>query len=223
MAKTIFFDIDDTLYPSTELAYHARKNAINAMIDAGLKGEAEKIFKTLEGIVQKYGSNYPQHFDKLLGEIGVPWSPAIVAAGVAAYHDTKLSYIKPYPETVPVLLQLRDNGYKLGIITDGLAVKQWEKLIRLGLQHFFHAVIVSETSGFSKPSAELFKIALESMNCRPDDAVMVGDKPEKDIAGAKSAGLKTIWIKKKPFAGEVKADFVIENLVELPGILEKLR
>ncbi len=224
MVRAIFFDIDDTLYASRELAYHARENAVNAMIDAGLsEKDPEKVFRLLEGIVREKGSNFSRHFDLLLEKLGMPWNPAIIAAGVAAYHDTKLSYIHPYPDTVPVLLKLREKGYRLGVITNGVAVKQWEKLIRLGLNHFFHSVVISESYGVHKPSRELYGIALREMGVDAKDAVMVGDKIDADISGAKDAGFRTVWIShKKPLSGDVKPDAVVESIAQLPQVIEEL-
>lgn len=224
MARAVFFDIDDTLYASSELAYHARENAVNAMIDAGLvEKDPKKVFSLLEAIVKEKGSNFTRHFDLLLERVRMEWNPAIIAAGVAAYHDTKISYIHPYPDTVPVLLQLREKGCKLGIITNGIAVKQWEKLIRLGLNHFFHAVVISESYGVSKPSRELYEIALREMGVDAKDAVMVGDKIDVDIAGAKDAGFRTVWIShKKPLAGDVKPDAMVESIAQLPRVIEEM-
>ena len=221
MLKAIFFDIDDTLYNSTELAHRARMNAIIAMIDAGLsEKEQNKAYAKLVKIVKKYGSNYPHHFDRLLEDTDTKYNPAIIAAGVAAYHDTKLSYIRLFPETIPTLLKLRDSGYALGIISEGLAVKQWEKLIRLGLTHFFKKVIISEGVGADKSTKRLYEIAIRSMDCEPSEALMVGDKQDKDIVNAKAVGLHTVLISK----GRKKstAEYRIKRLAELPLILKKI-
>ena len=227
MIKAIFFDIDDTLYDSTELANRARMNAVLAMIDAGLEEKnPRKVFSRLKKIVKKYGSNYQYHFSRLLEEFDMSENPAIIAAGVAAYHDTKLSYIKPFPDTVPVLLYLRDKGYKLGVISEGVAVKQWEKLIRLGLQHFFHEVILSESAEADKSTKRLYEVALKAMDCKPWEAVMVGDKLDKDIKKAREVGLRTVWIKHRKYGMrwlKGKPDFVIDSLIELPKVIAKIK
>lgn len=226
--KAVFFDIDDTLYDSTELAYRARLNAINAMIDAGLPvKDPQKVYKVLEKVIDKYGSNYPEHYNILLRDLDVPWDPEIIAAGVAAYHDTKLSYLRPFPETIPVLLELREEGYALGVISDGRVVKQWEKLIRLGLHHFFNVVVISETSGQQKPDPRLFEDALAQVGCKASDALMVGDRLDKDISGAKAAGMKTVWLRKGKFGririSRIRANKEIRSLIELPSVLKNMK
>ncbi|MEE9564209.1 MAG: HAD family hydrolase, partial [Candidatus Hydrothermarchaeaceae archaeon] len=132
MIKAIFFDIDNTLYDSTKLTTMARQNSIRAMIDSGLPVKDEdRLYDLLEEIIKKYGSNYGKHYDRLLEELGLGTDPKIIAAGVVAYEHTKEGYLVPFPGVIPTLLTLKER-YRLGMISNGLAVKQWEKLIGLG-------------------------------------------------------------------------------------------
>lgn len=222
--KAIFFDIDDTLYDSTQLTTTARRNSIRAMIDAGLKGNEDEIFEVLQKVIKKYGPNYPRHYDQLLKELGLPWNPKIIAAGVVAYEHTKAGFLKPFPKVMPTLLKLRSR-YKLGAISNGFAVKQWEKLVALGLYHLFDVAVTSEEVGFEKPNKEIFEIAIRKLNLLPEQCVMVGDRIDIDIAGAKLAGMHTIRIRKgkyshiKPVKNEEKPDYEIEEFEELLKIL----
>jgi putative hydrolase of the HAD superfamily len=75
----------------------------------------------------------------LLERLGLKWNPRVIAAGAVACRVTRPIYLAPYPDTVPMLLKLRDAGYKLGVASKGRAVKQWQKLIQLGLEHIFQA------------------------------------------------------------------------------------
>lgn len=224
MVLAVFFDIDDTLYDSTKLTTTARRNSVRAMIDAGLKGDEDEIFEILQKIIKKYGSNYPKHYDELLKELGLPWNPKIIAAGVVAYEHTKAGFLKPFPGVVPTLLKLK-NKYKLGVISNGLAVKQWEKLVALGLHHFFEVVVTSQEVGYEKPQKEIFEIAIKKLKLKPEQCIMVGDRLDIDIAGAKLAGMKTIRIKKgkyakmKPSKEDEKPDYEIKEFEELLDIL----
>ncbi len=233
--RAVFFDIDDTLFPSTRFAELARRNAINAMVEAGLDADPELVYKKLLAIIKKYGSNYERHFDALLKELHVGKSPKLTAAGVAAYHNTK-STILPFPEVPRTLLNLRDRGYELYVASEGNSVKQWDKLIRLGLHNVFHDVFVSEDIGESK-SKRFFEKILARLHLDPRSTVMVGDKIEKDVIPAKSAGMFAVRITRERdlrraqmriFAaqklrdGKGPADFEIKKMDELLAVLEKI-
>lgn len=224
--KGVFFDIDDTLYDSTKLATMARRNSIQAMIDAGLEVEEEVLYSKLEEIIKEFGSNYPRHYDELLRAFGVKWSPRIIAAGVVAYERTKAGYLRPYPGVVPTLLKLKEK-HSLGVISNGLAVKQWEKVIGLGIHHFFDIVATSEEVGHSKPEKEIFEHAMRGLGLKPKESVMVGDRLDTDIRGGKRAGMTTVWIKTgrhrdKPSVEEETPDFEINSIRELPRVLREL-
>lgn len=224
--KAVLFDIDDTLFDSGTLAKMARMNAIKAMIECGLPiKNVQKGYSLLMKIVEKYGSNYDEHFDRLLETLGCTRDPKIIAAGIIAYHDTKLGYIKPNLDVIPTLIALRDEGCKLGIVSNGRSVKQWEKLIRLGLHHFFDAVIISEDVGSEKPQSKIFRVALEELGVKPEETIYVGDDPETDVLGANKAGLISIrMIKQKheePILNkDMQPKFTITKISELLSIFE---
>ncbi|MBN2013593.1 MAG: TIGR02253 family HAD-type hydrolase [Candidatus Altiarchaeota archaeon] len=223
--KVVFFDIDDTLYDSSMQTERARKNAIKAMIEAGLDVDEDKALEVLHGMIKKFGSNYQYQFDELLKEFDYDPNPRIIAAGVVAYHTTKVAYLVPFPDTVPMLLRLRDLNYKLGVITDGIAVKQWEKLIRLGVQHFFHFVTISGDTGSEKPDPELFRRAIDKSGCAPGETMMVGDRLDKDVKGANEAGMVTVQVMRgkyrevKPREEIERPDYVVSKLSDILRIL----
>ncbi|HII53237.1 haloacid dehalogenase [Candidatus Micrarchaeota archaeon CG08_land_8_20_14_0_20_49_17] len=186
--KTVICDIDDTLYPSTEFASIARKNAIQSMLEAGLDAGAGRAYAALSAIVAKYSSNYPHHLDRLCEKFGCLGDKKIIAAGIKGYHDTKLT-IQPFPDVPRTLLELRLRGYKLCVASEGFAIKQWEKLIRLRLHHFFGQVFVSEELGMSKSKKFYVHIAGKLGNA--GNCLMAGDRLEKDIIPAKAAGMRT--------------------------------
>lgn len=205
MVKCILFDIDNTLYDADKLIEKARKNAVDAMISAGLPARSvSSTYEKLEKIVDEYGSNYPKQFDRLLEEFEIEEEKTkIIAAGVVAYHNTKISNLKPSKEVKKALKDLKEE-YKIGVISNGKSVKQWEKLIRLELDDLFDVVIISEKFKFEKPSEQIFRKALQKVNCEAEEAVMVGDK-ESDMA-AEKVGMNTINIKELDNFKEVKSE-----------------
>lgn len=230
MLKAILFDIDDTLFPTTEFARRARQNAVRAMIAAGLELPEEQVLRELEEVITEFSSNYEHHFDKLLqrlrpASLSKRNSALIVAAGVAAYHDTKFLEIAPFPDVKPLLEDLRRAGLRLGVITHGWTVKQAEKLVRLGLTRFLDpaAIFISDQIGISKPNPKLYQVALADLGLSGPEAMYVGDSPEHDIAPPQSLGMIAVWSSRaarhRPADSGIEPDHTVADFGELRTLL----
>jgi putative hydrolase of the HAD superfamily len=91
------------------------------------------------------------------------------------YHNVKFALLRLFPDTMSTPIHLKKNNYQLGVISNGLTIKQWEKLIRLGLYHFFDDVVTSQEAGSEKPDRQIFQMALDRMGCQANKSVMVGN------------------------------------------------
>jgi putative hydrolase of the HAD superfamily len=227
--KAVMFDIEDTLYDSSLQMRMARLNAIRAMNEAGLPIDLEAGYKILEEIVEEYGPHYTKHFDRLLERLGLKWNPRVIAAGVVAYRETSQVYLKPFSDTVPTLIRLRDQGYKLGVVAEGRSVKEWQKLIQLGVDHIFHSVLISEDLGTEELTVEQFHEGVRRLNAKPEESVYVSSKPNKGILYANRAGLITVRVwrgdsfAEQPEAPEARAEYTIDRLSEILDVLESMR
>lgn len=218
--KHIFFDIDDTLFPTTEFAERARKNAVNAMVELGLDQRPAKLYKLLKKIIKEKGSNYPNHFGELCRKLKIKEKSRYVAAAVRAYHTTK-NAIFPYPSAPRILLNLRDKR-KIYIASDGNAIKQWDKLIRLGIPLLFNDVFISEELK-EKKSVKFFKKILKKIKAKPEECLMIGDKPDSDVLYPKKLGIKTIRLKLGKFSDlKSKADLEATHFYEIPRAIKQL-
>jgi putative hydrolase of the HAD superfamily len=226
----IFFDIDDTLCATTAFAQRARRNAVKAMIAAGLKAPEELVYRELDDVIAEFSSNYEHHYDKLLLRLD-PKSlehvnPAlVVAAGIAAYHDTKFRELQPFEGVRELFRDLRQAGVRLGVITHGLTVKQAEKLVRLQLVAYLdpEAIFISDQIGVAKTNPKLYQAALERSNVRPERAMYVGDNPRNDVVPPRSLGMKTCWarmVDRHPLDG-AQPDHVITSFAELRALLRE--
>ena len=221
----MIFDIDDTLFDTTTLVNKARMNAVDAMVKSGLACESELVYNSLMKIVANYGANYDRHFDRLLDLLGHEHDPKIIAAGIVAYHDAELTYLKPDSDVLPTLIALKERGYRIGIVSNGRSVKQWEKMIRLGLHQIPDVVVISEEVGFEKPDARIFQVALNNLKLKPGEAAYVGDTIATDVLGANTAGLFSILLTKRGreertvTKGEIPKA-TIERISELLSILQ---
>ncbi len=232
MLRAILFDIDDTLFPTSEFARRARTNAVRAMIAAGLRLSEEEVQRELSEVIAEFSSNYDYHYDKLLQRLR-PEALAhrnqalVVAAGVAAYHDTKFREIAPYPDVKPLLADLREAGVRLGIVTHGWTVKQAEKLVRLGLVEFLdpNAIFISDQIGIAKPNPKLYRYALRDLGLEPHEVLYVGDSPSHDIEPPRSIGMRAAWVsrgaRKTLTEAGVEADHEVRDFGELRGVLRE--
>jgi len=226
MIKAVLFDVDNVLYSSSHQVEMARRAAVEAMVKEGLEMPVEEAFKRLEELVAKYGSNFNKHFDLLVGS--QKRGNRIIAAGIVAYHNTKRTYLKPYNDTLPTITKLKNLGYKIGVITDGLAIKQWEKLIRLGLQDLFDTVVISEEAGAEKPDQKLFQKACSDIGVEPKDCMYIGDRLDTDIIGANRANMVSVRLLRgkykdqKPSGLQDRPNYEIKRLGEVLEILKEL-
>jgi putative hydrolase of the HAD superfamily len=85
-------------------------------------------------------------------------------------------------------------GVPLALVTNGASCLQREKFAASGLGDRFDAVVVSGDLGVGKPDAAVFRHALALLGASADAAVMVGDSLDRDIEGARAAGLRAVWI-----------------------------
>ncbi len=214
--RAVLFDIDDTLFPSARFSSLARKKAVSAMIKAGLQVTPPQAHAALNQIVRLHGSNFSGHFDLLVKKFYCPRPLRAVAAGVAAYHDAKRS-IRPFPGARRTLHSLSRRGFLLAVASEGVALKQWDKLIRLKLDDQFSAVYVVAPGG-KTPS--FYKSVAHQLRLPPSSILMVGDHPFKDVASAKAAGLLTARLRAGRHAKlSSAADHTLARLDELLKLL----
>ncbi len=227
MIRAVFFDLDDTLIDTSKLAENARKNAIENMIRHGLPVDFGIAYHELLELINEYGSNFPHHFDYLLRRLDLPYEPKWVAAGVIGYHNTKIAYLKTVKGVRRTLLRLKEMGLQLGVITDGDPVKQWEKILRTGIDDYFEAVLISDSVGVKKPHRKIFEKALEMFDLKPHEAAVVGDRLYSDVYGAKRVGMTAIWFKYGKYANRELdyleyADFTVRDLEDVVEIIRGL-
>ncbi len=217
----IGLDLDNVLYPTSQFAEAARVAALRAMISKGLNVSEIELYSTLKEIVTERGANYLHHFDALCRKLGINngYRPMIVAAAIKAYHDTKEA-IQSYPEIEQTLALLSLRSDLLVVISEGLAIKQWDKLLRLGLDGMIYEVFVTGSK-----NVRTYERVVKELGVPPSRMVMVGDSPSKDILPAKEVGMSTVRVKRGRFSPIPcpEAGWEVEDLRRLPEIVDSLR
>ncbi|MBQ7117146.1 MAG: YjjG family noncanonical pyrimidine nucleotidase [Clostridia bacterium] len=123
---------------------------------------------------------------------------------------------------VDLCRELKDEGYDLYIVTNGVANTQKNRLTKAGLLPCFTDIFVSETVGHQKPKKEYFDYVLSHIKeTDKDKIILVGDSLTSDIKGAMNADITCVWLnlKGQELPGEYKPDYVINDIREVKKIL----
>lgn len=157
------------------------------------------------------------------------WRRALASLGVAdgaladeladAFRAARRARHPVDPDAGGILDELA-REHALGLVTNGAPDVQREKLAGTDLAHHFSVNVVSAEVGVGKPDPRIFEIALRALGVRAQEAAMVGDSLERDVAGARRAGLRAIWIDRgsqEHARSRVVPDVRIERLSELPA------
>ncbi|HEV2250503.1 MAG TPA: HAD family hydrolase [Candidatus Limnocylindria bacterium] len=138
----------------------------------------------------------------------------------AAFRARQRVFSPPYPDAVPALRPVAGE-YGLAMATNGPGDVQRAKVRASGLERYFPIVVISEEIGSGKPEAAMLRIALERLGVSADEAVVVGDSRERDIAGARNAGVASILVDRgaERSEGSPSADATIASLAGLSPAL----
>lgn len=121
-----------------------------------------------------------------------------------------------FPDTIPTLEELRRRGLRLGVVTNrSLGGGRFRDELRdCGLLDLFDAYAISCDDGWLKPHPSLFRLALDSLEVRPEAALMVGDNLRADVLGAKLLGMAAVW--KRPPGSEQQPAAMPDGTPALP-------
>lgn len=111
----------------------------------------------------------------------------------AVYQHTYRANRQATPGSLETLTRLHEQGYRIGVVTNGQIGDQTAKVEDIGMRHLVDRILTSEEAGCCKPHPKIFHMALEEFNVSAHETVMVGDNIECDIKGAIDAGLKAVW------------------------------
>lgn len=121
-----------------------------------------------------------------------------------------------------VIPKLFQQGYRIGLISNGKTPFQEHNFYALGLAEFFSIVVVSEAVGLRKPDRQIFEYACQQLACLPTDCIFIGDNPLADIHGAKGVGMKTIFFHPTLSLDTQESDCTIHHYDELELAIQKL-
>ena len=230
MSRGLIVDLDDTLYPQRQFMESGfRAVAQQLAVRHGLDGRplATDLLRAIEAGESRHV------FQRLCATHGLPEADVPLMLQVFREHQPVLTLDDGVAVT---LRRLRNAGWRIAILTNGLPSVQERKLQALGLPALVdHIVYAEQHAATGKPAAEPFRQTLIRLRMRAGRCVCVGDDPIKDIGGARALGIRTIRVarvvgaavrpperQQAPAAARRDADAVVASFHEVPLIAAAL-
>lgn len=233
--KAVFFDVDDTLYDHLtpfrkvvetivrpkegfpyEAAYH-RLRYYSDILSLELGGAGS----------DEYGSAVEdmrrRRFQLALQEFDIELSPEQAKSMQAAYIGCQYE-IDMFEGARELLQRLADDGYIIGLITNGTQEHQMSKIAAMNLESIIPAdrLFVSGDVGWDKPDHRIFAHVNERTGTSPEHSYYIGDSWRNDVIGALAAGWNVIWFNHRGIAPESRhtPHYIAGSYKELAQILE---
>jgi len=219
-----FFDLDDTLV-DTQAALHAW--SLDFVAEYGLGGgdgdgpgndeqaAARVVTRRVHDVVtwREFAENAREWF-------------GITTPVDELFEELAASYVREFSVSEAVtsgLTRLREAGWSLGIVTNGMTRVQHGKIDHAGLREYVDVVIDSEAAGYRKPDRRIFELAADKLGVElGPHGWMVGDMPGMDVEGGIAAGLRTIWLPlgRELGPGDARPEFTAASIGEAISIIE---
>ena len=191
MVKAVVFDLDDTLISEKEYIKSGYRH-IAMILEHRFNVDKNQIYSDL---MQLFNENSRNVFNRLFDRYHTSYSKEIILDLVNEYRS-HFPEIEFFDDVIPCLNELKRLGIKTGIITDGYATAQRQKLKAIQAEKFFDEIIVTDELGrdYWKPHPKAFEVIKEKFDVNFDEMIYVGDNPEKDFYIGSIYPIETIKI-----------------------------
>jgi putative hydrolase of the HAD superfamily len=157
---------------------------------------------------------------------GVAIQEAVREEALEAHLEAWTPHTQTDPDAAPLLRALRERGLRTGLLSNTHWPRHWHDriLARDGVLDLFDVRVYTSELQHTKPHAEAFQAVLGPLGVRPDEAVMVGDRPFDDISGAKAIGMRAVLLPNEHVpSAPVTPDGTITRLSELLPLVDAWR
>lgn len=227
--RAVIFDLDNTLLETDDSARIALEQTLDCL-DLGpdalraayecyqlTYASEERAAHAGDGPRSAYELRL-RAWEAVLALLGLPVERA--RDFVVRYARERRERYRLYDEVPAVLTEVAAH-YPTALLTNGFADVQGEKVDAVALRRWIRHYFVSAEIGAWKPSAEAFTAVLAVLGVPPEAAVMVGDSPTNDIAGAQALGMRAVWVNRRqhPHPNGIRATATVADLRPLPHLL----
>ncbi len=193
--RVVVFDLDDTLYDClTQCVGPAHREAAKAMVEAGARATVDEVLDArlaLAGLERDVDSAVAAAFRSV--------QPVRVAeAGRRAFYDRDPGTLVPFPFAREVVRRVRTVARAV-LLSSGHPPTQRRKLASLGLEQAFDQVILDDVLGRAAKE-EVLRRWLEAAGVPASEVLVVGDRPDNEVAAALRIGMHALRIRGGEFA-----------------------
>jgi len=217
----LIFDLDDTLYQSFEL----RKNREDAFINLIMKHKklefekAKELYHSTQEKLKSEGKKYTSR--ETFHNLGIE-----LKEFESVLNEIKIDGFVKKDDSLIKLLKNLSKSHKIIVLSNSPRFIVDKTIELLGIRDFIDKSFAAEDIGIGKPEPSVLRKIAEEMGYKTKDCVSIGDSVHKEIIPAKKVGMKTVLLLAKtiniPKEEQKEADFVINELRELPGILKQI-
>jgi putative hydrolase of the HAD superfamily len=220
----LIFDLDDVLYEEMSFV-RSGFAAVSFHLASRFGLSSRSVYTSLGEALEQHGRG--RIFDKVLSQYGL-YSRALVRRCLSVYRS-HVPHISLYPDAKSCLE--RFWAWPTYVVTDGNQRVQRRKIERLRLEEdFVRRALATHAYGLAcaKPSPYCFLKIVTWEKAAPEQAVYIGDNPNKDFVGLKPLGFKTVRLLRGPYQNvkmpaRYEADLKIDSLDEItPDLLNSL-
>jgi putative hydrolase of the HAD superfamily len=231
--KALVFDLDGTLVDQEG----AERDALQQLLDHEIRLPSKPAFHVFLRDWRNVADEYLQRFldnqmgfdeqrilrfEALYSKYGQPCPRSESERLHQAYGRIYAEQWRAFDESAEALLNLKQAGLRLAVITNGDGTQQRGKLQHTGLAPLFEHVLVSGDVKVAKPDPAIFRISEKALGLPPSELAYVGDRTDADVAGAKAAGWLPIWLDRKGMPTPGQGDdgvVVVHRLTQIQGRL----
>lgn len=192
MIRVIGFDLDNTLYNQELFEFEVFED-IASEISKNFHIDKEEYLQELK---QLYNTGekefvFDKAITKIYGKLPINWDSFVKEYVLSIYRNFIPKNISPYDGTINILKKLKEENYKLVLITNGNSKVQNNKINRLDIRKYFDLILISDDymPRRRKPDTHMFEEALNFFNIHSSQMVYIGDDLERDKA-SENIGVK---------------------------------
>ncbi|HTO53983.1 MAG TPA: HAD family hydrolase [Myxococcota bacterium] len=224
--KAVLLDMGGVLLPELQTYERAVRHApfLAALREQGIDAPEEFVRTQSKRLREAYRALEPERTQPDLDQVFADCSPTVRTLLLRAFkHEASPP---PYPYAREVVAWLAKH-YRLALISNNAMPGDHHAAVlrRTGMLRHFGSALWSADFGRRKPDPAMIRHALETLRVPRERAIFVGDKLRTDVAAARAAGVRSVYIRKRgaPWATrELRPDFTIGDLRALPGLLRSL-